>query len=157
MYALGFCKSLKECTLPEQLTEVGSYAFTNTAQSEVNFPSTLNHLYDKAFSKCQSLKTLRFTSPEVPDFDNEPFAECKNIKTVYVPKSKLEEYEEQLVLSEEVVFKGEEPTGINSLSSTANAVEVARYNAAGQRITRPMKGLNIIKLSNGKVVKRIEQ
>ena len=95
----------------------------------------------------------------MPDFDNEPFAECKNIKTVYVPKSKLEEYEEQLVLSEtdEVVFKGEEPTGINSLSSTANAVEVARYNAAGQRITRPMKGLNIIKLSNGKVVKRIEQ
>ena len=128
VYALGFCKSLKECTLPEQLTEVGSYAFTNT-------------------------------SPEVPDFDNEPFAECKNIKTVYVPKSKLEEYKEQLVLSEtdEVVFKGEEPTGINSLSSTANAVEVARYNAAGQRITRPMKGLNIIKLSNGKVVKRIEQ
>ena len=93
----------------------------------------------------------------MPDFDNEPFAECKNIKTVYVPKSKLEEYEEQLVLSEEVVFKGEEPTGINSLSSTANAVEVARYNAAGQRITHPMKGLNIIKLSNGKVVKRIEQ
>lgn len=159
VYALGFCKSLKECTLPEQLTEVRSYAFINTAQSEVNFPSTLNHLYDKAFNKCQSLKTLRFTSPEVPDFDNEPFAECKNIKTVYVPKSKLEEYEEQLVLSEtdEVVFKGEEPTGINSLSSTANAVEVARYNAAGQRITRPMKGLNIIKLSNGKVVKRIEQ
>lgn len=157
LYAFNNCKALKECTLPEQLTEVGSYAFTSTALTEVNFPSTLNHLNDKAFNKCLSLETLRFTSPEVPDFDNEPFADSPNIKKVFVPQEKLEDYEEQLDLPEEVEFVGEEPatTAISSLSSSTDAVEVARYNAAGQRISRPVKGLNIIKLSDGKVIKHI--
>lgn len=155
LYAFNNCKALKECTLPEQLTEVGSYAFTSTALTEINFPSTLNHLNDKSFNKCSNLKTIRFTSSKVPDFDNEPFADCPNIEKVFVPKSLVEDYEEQLDLPEEVEFVGEEPTTISSLSSSTDAVEVARYNAAGQRISRPVKGLNIIKLSDGKVIKHV--
>ena len=159
MYALNNCKSLKECTLPESLSEVGGHAFANTKLSEINFPSSLTHLNDKSFYKCSSLKTLRFTSPEVPLFDNDPFAECGSIEKVYVPKALLEDYKTQLDLSDDVVFVGEESgtTGIYSLSSAADAVEVARYNANGQRITGPVKGLNIIRLSDGKVVKRIER
>ena len=155
LYAFNNCKALKECTLPEQLTEVGSYAFTSTALTEINFPSTLNHLNDKSFNKCSNLKTIRFTSSKVPDFDNEPFADCPNIEKVFVPKSLVEDYEEQLDLPEEVEFVGEEPTTISSLSSSTDAVEVARYNAAGQRISHPVKGLNIIKLSDGKVIKHV--
>ena len=155
LYAFNNCKALKECTLPEQLTEVGSYAFTSTALTEINFPSTLNHLNDKSFNKCSNLKTIRFTSSKVPDFDNEPFADCPNIEKVFVPESLVEDYEEQLDLPEEVEFVGEEPTTISSLSSSTDAVEVARYNAAGQRISHPVKGLNIIKLSDGKVIKHV--
>ena len=155
LYAFNNCKALKECTLPEQLTEVGSYAFTSTALTEINFPSTLNHLNDKSFNKCSNLKTIRFTSSKVPDFDNEPFADCPNIEKVFVPESLVEDYEEQLDVPEEVEFVGEEPTTISSLSSSTDAVEVARYNAAGQRISRPVKGLNIIKLSDGKVIKHV--
>lgn len=155
LYAFNNCKALKECMLPEQLTEVGSYAFTSTALTEINFPSTLNHLNDKSFNKCSNLKTIRFTSSKVPDFDNEPFADCPNIEKVFVPESLVEDYEEQLDLPEEVEFVGEEPTTISSLSSSTDAVEVARYNAAGQRISRPVKGLNIIKLSDGKVIKHV--
>lgn len=44
-------------------------------------------------------------------------------------------------------------TFIEGVSSTDNAVEVARYNAAGQRISGKQKGLNIVKLSNGKTLK----
>lgn len=44
-------------------------------------------------------------------------------------------------------------TGIEDVVSDANAKEVARYNAAGQLISAPQKGLNIIKLSNGNTVK----
>lgn len=155
LYAFNNCKALKECTLPDSLKEVGSYAFTSTALTEVNFPSTLDHLNDKSFNKCSNLKTIRFTSSKVPDFDNEPFADCPNIEKVFVPESLVEDYEEQLDLPEEVEFVGEEPTTISSLSSSTDAVEVARYNAAGQRISRPVKGLNIIKLSDGKVIKHV--
>ena len=46
-------------------------------------------------------------------------------------------------------------TGIKNTITDGNATEVARYNAAGQVISEAQKGLNIIKLSNGKTVKVI--
>lgn len=46
-----------------------------------------------------------------------------------------------------------EATSIQTLDADENAVEVARYNAAGQRINGEQKGLNIVKLSNGTTLK----
>ena len=71
----------------------------------------------------------------------------------------MNEYKDKLKLTQEVQFIGEDPktAGINSLATSKDAVEVERYNAKGQRINHPVKGMNIIKLSNGKVVKRIER
>lgn len=53
----------------------------------------------------------------------------------------------------------DELLGIDGVSGNgaAGAKEVARYNAAGQRITAPQKGLNIVKLSNGETLKVIEK
>lgn len=49
----------------------------------------------------------------------------------------------------QVVFN---PTGISTLESTNAGEEVARYNMSGQRGS---KGINIIKMSNGKTVKQL--
>lgn len=46
-----------------------------------------------------------------------------------------------------------DPTGIETVMKSGLSTVTERYNAAGQRITAPQKGLNIIKLSNGKTVK----
>lgn len=47
------------------------------------------------------------------------------------------------------------PAGINGVKANSNSdlTEVARYNANGQRIAAPQKGLNIVKMANGKSVK----
>ena len=44
--------------------------------------------------------------------------------------------------------------GINDINA-GNATVVARYTAGGQLITAPVRGLNIVKLSNGKTIKEI--
>lgn len=45
-------------------------------------------------------------------------------------------------------------SGIKGVAlNDGNAVETVRYNAAGQAISGPQKGLNIIRLSNGKTMK----
>lgn len=44
--------------------------------------------------------------------------------------------------------------GINDINAS-NATVVARYTAGGQLITAPVRGLNIVKLSNGKTIKEI--
>lgn len=49
----------------------------------------------------------------------------------------------------------EKSTGINGISN-ADATVVARYAADGTRLSAPQKGLNIVKLSNGKTMKYIK-
>lgn len=46
-------------------------------------------------------------------------------------------------------------TGIENAPTTGEVVEVARYNAAGCRISQPTHGLNIVKYSDGRTVKEI--
>lgn len=153
------CQSLKECTLPESLSEINDKAFAKTKLSEVTFPASLTSIKYEAFSECNNLKTLRFTSPSVPTFGQDVFEDCSKLEKVYVPKASLNDYKDKLNLTQKVQFIGEDPktAGINSLATSKDAVEVERYNAKGQRINHPVKGMNIIKLSNGKVVKRIER
>ena len=158
-YAMQYCKSLQKCTLPENLSEINDKAFANTNLSEITFPASLTSIKSKAFSECNNLKTLRFTSPSVPTFNENAFEDCSKLEKIYVPKASLNDYKEKLKLKPTVEFIGEDPgsTNINSLSTAAEVFEVERYNAKGQRINHPVKGMNIIKLSNGKVVKRIER
>ena len=48
------------------------------------------------------------------------------------------------------------PTGIDSVKDgNVTVTEVERYNLQGQKISKPCKGINIIKLSNGKTVKKL--
>lgn len=47
-------------------------------------------------------------------------------------------------------------TAINGVADNVNATVVARYAADGTRLSAPQKGLNIVKLSNGKTVKYIK-
>ena len=158
-YAMQYCKSLQKCTLPENLSEINDKAFANTSLSEITFPTSLTSIKSKVFYECSNLKTLRFTSSSVPTFNENAFENCSKLEKIYVPKASLNDYKDKLKLIQKVQFIGEDPNtaGINSLATSKDAVEVERYNAKGQRINHPVKGMNIIKLSNGKVVKRIER
>ena len=46
-----------------------------------------------------------------------------------------------------------DPASINN--ATASQAEVARYSLCGRRLTAPQKGINIVRLANGKAVKKI--
>lgn len=48
-----------------------------------------------------------------------------------------------------------DPTGIADMEADKNATVVARYDSKGNKLSAPAKGLNIIKLSNGKTIKTI--
>jgi len=48
-----------------------------------------------------------------------------------------------------------DPSGIADMESDKNATVISRYDSKGNKLSAPVKGLNIIKLSNGKTVKTI--
>lgn len=71
-----------------------------------------------------------------------------------VEQFKYEDVGESSTVTVHFVYN-EKSTGINGISN-ANATVVARYAADGTRLSAPQKGLNIVKLSNGKTVKYIK-
>ncbi len=67
-------------------------------------------------------------------------------------------YDNEGVANAAKVLVSSEASGIKTISnatSVSGNTVVARYNAAGQRISNEQKGLNIVRLANGKVVKYI--
>lgn len=54
----------------------------------------------------------------------------------------------------ECKVKGVE-TGISDNTAASKAVEVARYTADGQQVSQPVKGVNIVRYSDGRVVKTV--
>ena len=76
----------------------------------------------------------------------------KNLKVVAYVVNKVTG---EVLNADEVTLPAEyDATGIQTISDNTNSVS-ARYNAAGQLITTPQKGLNIINLSTGKTIKVI--
>ena len=71
-----------------------------------------------------------------------------------VEQFKYEDVGESSTVTVKFVYN-EKSTGINGISN-ADATVVARYAADGTRLSAPQKGLNIVKLSNGKTVKYIK-
>lgn len=48
-----------------------------------------------------------------------------------------------------------DPAGIQSVNKNEGNAVVGRYTADGQEVSAPVKGLNIVKLANGKTIKQV--
>ena len=48
-----------------------------------------------------------------------------------------------------------DPNAIENVATDLPAKEIGRYNVKGQRISVPQKGINIVKFSDGKVLREI--
>lgn len=72
--------------------------------------------------------------------------------TVYSP-SDFKEYGPKVTLH----FVYADPTSVNGIKDNTNTTVVARYNANGMSVKSEVKGLNIIRLSNGKTIKQIKK
>jgi len=54
-----------------------------------------------------------------------------------------------------VTLENADPASVGNISNSENVTETARYNAAGQRIYSPRRGINIVRYSNGTTQKII--
>ena len=107
----------------------------------------------KVFDGCKELTTVMFTSKAAPSMPGELFPNCPKLKTIIVPKESLEAYTAALKLPEGVTIEGREGlTAVRSLT-TADAVEVARFDLQGRRLVQPQKGVNLVRYSNGTTAK----
>lgn len=90
LYGLEYNANITEIKLPENLEEIGDYAFSRCELlNAVDFPSSLKHIGKNAFAYCKSFTTLTLPST-IETIGTYAFRNCESIAKVYydVPDAK---------------------------------------------------------------------
>ena len=144
------CSGLTSLTLPDGITSIGISAFAYcSGLTSLTLPAGITSIGEFAFSYCSGLTSIYVYAEKVPRIGRYAFEGCASRKcTLYVPKGTYDNYR----LSEFGYFENIvefDATGIDKTTTSTDVEEVSRYSADGQRLAVPVKGLNIVKYSDG--------
>ena len=148
------CSRLTSLTLPVGITSIGYDAFAYcSGLTSLTLPAGITSIGEFAFSYCSGLTSIYVYAEKVPRIGRYAFEGCASRKcTLYVPKGTYDNYR----LSEFGYFENIvefDATGIDKTTTSTDVEEVSRYSLNGQRLAVPVKGLNIVKYSDGTVRK----
>lgn len=119
------------------------------ALTTISLPAGLRSI-DKGFlSLCRNLKTIYAYMPDPNALTyGDEFSYESREWTLYVPKGTKNAYQNSMwCYCKEIIEM--ETSGIDSVILNPDAKEVSRYSVNGQRLAVPVKGLNIVKYSDG--------
>ena len=155
-YAFSGCSSLTSVNISSGVTVIGESVFQGCSSlTSVNIPSSVKSIEKRAFYDCSGLRSIYVYAETVPNTVAGAFEGCdsKNC-TLYVPKGTYDAY----WLSEWGYFENIvefDATNIRNIVAEPEVQENARYAVNGQRLTAPVKGINLVKYNNGRVKKEI--
>lgn len=151
-YYLGTSEGL---TIPSKVREIGAEAFYKSLFDAVDIvlPASLTNIYS-AFEG-SGVRVIHCYIPEPLPLNSFSFGggggSLSNCK-LYVPKGCANKYR-QAEIWKEFDIEEMDVTGIASVTNDSTITEVSRYDANGQQLSVPTKGLNIVHYSDGTVKK----
>ena len=148
--AFAYCSGLTSLNLPAGITSIDKYAFSGCSRlTSLTLPAGITSIGEFAFWRCSGLTSIYVYAEKVPRIGHYAFEGCASRKcTLYVPKGTYDNYR----LSEFGYFENIvefDATGIDKTTTSTDVEEVSRYSLNGQRLAVPVKGLNIVKYSDG--------
>ena len=149
-YAFSRCSGLTSLTLPAGITSIDKYAFSGCSRlTSLTLPAGITSIGEFAFSYCSGLTSIYVYAEKVPRIGRYAFEGCASRKcTLYVPKGTYDNYRySEFGYFENIVEF--DATGIDKTTTSTDVEEVSRYSLNGQRLAVPVKGLNIVKYSDG--------
>lgn len=142
-------------TIPSKVREIGAEAFYKSLFDAVDIvlPASLTDIYS-AFEG-SGVRVIHCYMPEPLPLNSFSFGggggSLSNCK-LYVPKGCANKYRNAEVWRD-FDIEEMEVTGIASVTNDSTITEVSRYDANGQQLSVPTKGLNIVRYSDGTVKK----
>ena len=119
------CTNLENVSIPNGITGVGEYAFTNTYINTLILPSSVTNIGSYAFANCFNLDSVTFPA-NITTLGASAFASCANMSALYIP--------EKLVNMSDNTFKG--CTGLESISVASNNASYHSNNNANALIKK---------------------
>ena len=148
------CSGLTSLTLPDGITSIDIRAFYGcSGLTSLTLPAGITSINYAAFAECSGLTSIYVYAEKVPKMGSDVFfyVDKKNC-TVYVPKGTYADYRSSNFGYFENIVEFD-ATGIDKTTTSTDVKEVSRYSVNGQRLAVPVKGLNIVKYSDGSVRK----
>ena len=157
-YTFDGCSGLTSLTIPSGVTSIDRYTFAGcSGLTSLTIPSGVTSIGNYAFADCSGLTSIYVYTKKLPELGSYVFGGCNAQNcTVYVPKGTIDDYKlSKFGYFEKIVEF--DASGINKVTTSADAKEVSRYSVNGKRLSAPAKGLNIVKYSDGSVKKVVVQ
>lgn len=150
----GLEKYLKEGTGGIYVKCNIKYYLNDEQITKLVIPSRISSIGENVFGNCKDLTSISvsWTSP-VKTADSAFWGVDKSKCILYVPKGTYQDYWLTDVWGDFDNIVEYDPAGINAVTSSADVKEVSRHSTNGQRLSAPMKGLSIVKYSDGSVKK----
>ena len=164
--AFADCIRLKSLTLSPSLTSIGVEAFGGLGNLRtLTIPSGLTSIdslkkYDNEFEEsylgifvAPSMESV-YVGWQIPIPAGDFFKGCDISKcTLYVPLGTKQAYAETEVWRDYGEIKEYDVSGVDKVDNHSEPKEVSRYSLDGQRLSAPVKGLNIVRYSDGSIKK----
>lgn len=119
--------------------------------TSLTIPSSVTSLGGGAFSSCSGLTSVyvRWSTPLSASKVFSDVSKC----TLYVPQGTYQDYWLAAGWGDFGKIVEYDATGIDKPTISSDAKEITRYSMDGQQLSSPVKGLNIVKYSDGSVKK----
>lgn len=155
-----------EVVVPDGVKNIAAYCFNNAVGiTSVTLPSSLETIGTAAFQADYMISDIHCKGTTPAKFADETtffFVGAYFPLTVHVPSGAGEAYTNQwvnggafVVPTNVTVTEDEVVDGINNVESAKSDKEVARYSVNGALLNSPVKGVNIVKMSDGSIRKVI--
>ena len=148
------CTSLNSLTLNEGLLYIGGSAFEGcTGLKSLYIPSTVNTIAINAFKNCKGMTDVYCYAEDVPNTDFDAFdATPTESSTLHVMPNSVDAYRTSWPWSDfKEIVAIESITGIDGINQVNDVQAV--YSARGEKLSHYQKGINIIKMKDGRVKK----
>lgn len=158
-FAFSNCSHLISISIPNSVTIIGRSAFEGCINLvSITLPKTLTTIEMNAFANCVKLVEVYCHAVNIPNTNTDAFEKTHpEYMTLYIPAESLSTYKTTVPWSQFgtiLPLTYGDQTGVEQVNDSQTKIE-DYYTTNGTHSEHPIKGINVIRMSNGTTKKVI--